>query len=130
MNITTLPSQAYLNECFLYKEDGTLVWKERPLGHFASKKGHSIFLKQTANKVAGSLKENGYYSVTLNVNGKRLSLKLHRIIWSIFNGDVPDGCYIDHRDTNKLNNRIKNLRPALPAQNSQNGLLHAEITMI
>ena len=36
----------------------------------------------------------------------------HRVAWAYFFGYWPE-FYIDHRDTDKANNRIKNLRPAM-----------------
>lgn len=128
MNITPMPPQDYLQECFEYCENGTLLWKKRPLHHFLTKKGQSVFNKQTAGKLVGCVKENNYASVTLNYEGKRLSLKLHRIIWCMFNGPIPDGYYIDHWDTDKKNNKKDNLRPALPLQNSANSLIHTNST--
>lgn len=43
----------------------------------------------------------------------------HRLAWFYMNGQWPDGD-IDHKDTDKLNNRISNLRPANDAQNAAN----------
>lgn len=34
---------------------------------------------------------------------------LHRDIWEFYNGKIPDGCQIHHRDENHLNNDPKNL---------------------
>lgn len=59
---------------------------------------------------------SGYYQV--RVEGK---LKLvHRVIWEMFNGEIPDGMFVDHKDQDKLNNRISNLRLVTKAGNNQN----------
>jgi hypothetical protein len=34
---------------------------------------------------------------------------VHRIVWVSKHGPVPDGYHVDHKDTNKTNNRLKNL---------------------
>jgi hypothetical protein len=35
--------------------------------------------------------------------------KLHRDVWRIAFGPIPDGCHIHHRDSNPANNAIENL---------------------
>lgn len=51
-----------------------------------------------------------YYAMTsCAVNGKRVSLLMHRVI---LNMSVEDKRHCDHRDGNTLNNRRENLRPA------------------
>lgn len=35
--------------------------------------------------------------------------KLHRIVWEHYNGRIPDGYHIHHKDSNTRNNDIKNL---------------------
>lgn len=51
-------------------------------------------------------KKSGYY-LSNNANGKRY--RLHRYIWSKYNGDIPKGYEIHHKDQNKDNNNIENL---------------------
>lgn len=60
-------------------------------------------------------KSTGYY--VFHSKGKRYA---HRIIWEIFNGPMPKGMEIDHKDGNKLNNNISNLRLATSGQNKTN----------
>lgn len=43
----------------------------------------------------------------------------HRLIWLIHNGEWPQGI-IDHRDRDKLNNHISNLRDATYSENNLN----------
>ena len=37
------------------------------------------------------------------------SKRLHRIVWQHFNGPIPKGFHIHHKDTNRSNNQIENL---------------------
>ncbi|MCK3201792.1 HNH endonuclease [Escherichia coli] len=56
---------------------------------------------------AGSIiKGKGYKRVGL----KGRSYKVHRIIWEMHNGPIPEGMEVDHIDHNKINNAIWNLR--------------------
>lgn len=60
-----------------------------------------------AGDIAGTLdKADNYWRIF--IDGKRL--KVHRIIWTIFNGEIPDEKIIDHIDRNGSNNKISNLR--------------------
>lgn len=122
MNIVPLPPKQYLVECFQYTEEGCLIWKRRPTWHFKTQRGHAIFLRGDAGKVAGTWRDD-YLKIILSHNGKRLNLQASRIIWAIHNGDIPDGYLVDHEDTDTTNNRIGNLRLALPTQNAHNGKL-------
>lgn len=51
-------------------------------------------------------REDEYQSVMINGN-KRL---LHRFIWFMWNGEIPEGCQIDHINSIRDDNRIENLR--------------------
>lgn len=46
-----------------------------------------------------------YYAVRFNAK----SCLVHRIIWTMFNGEIPDGFIINHKNNNSLDNRIENL---------------------
>ena len=65
--------------------------------------------------IAGSKTSAGYLEVTIN----RKRIHLHRLAWLLCYGYLPDH-HIDHRDGDKANNAIKNLREASPSENGQN----------
>lgn len=67
-------------------------------------------------KKAGSKDASGY--IKIFVGG--YSLLAHRIIWFIHNGLVPEGFELDHKDGNKSNNKIDNLRLSTRGQNQRN----------
>lgn len=74
-----------------------------------------------ANTSVGSVRyeENGSPSCwTVKHKGGRLSV--HRIIWVLLRGSIPEGMVIDHLDGNPLNNRIDNLKPKTKADNTRN----------
>ena len=51
----------------------------------------------------------GYLQVTLNSCNKRKKIYIHRIVWTVFKGEIPEWLEIDHIDNNKKNNCLKNL---------------------
>lgn len=50
----------------------------------------------------------------------RRSYSAHRIIWSVFKGELILGQQIDHVDGNVRNNSLNNLRQCLPSENTRN----------
>lgn len=92
-----------MNNLFEYK-DGKLLWK--------TSRSNAIVVGQEA----GTKNTKGYRRVYFD--GKTHAV--HRVIWQMFNGEIPDGMQIDHIDGNPLNNKIENLRLATSKQNSLN----------
>lgn len=72
--------------------------------------------KVKACAMAGCAYTNGYYVCQLF--GKRFLI--HRIIYEIFNGEIPIGAVVDHLNGIPTDNRISNLRIVTQAQNSRN----------
>jgi hypothetical protein len=58
---------------------------------------------------------NGYAYVQIG----KTKYKLHRVIWLHYYGKWPDND-VDHRDLNKINNSIRNLRSVTDFENSRN----------
>lgn len=90
------------SEYFRY-ENGKIFWKKQPRGP------NKVLGKETG--VSGS---NGYLHSRLF--GK--SHLVHRIIFSLHHGYLPD--FIDHKDRNKRNNKIENLRKCTTSENIRN----------
>jgi hypothetical protein len=43
----------------------------------------------------------------------------HRVVWFLCTGEQP-ASHLDHKNRNRLDNRLPNLRPATPSQNQAN----------
>jgi AP2 domain/HNH endonuclease len=72
--------------------------------------------KQYIGRKAGCLhKPTGYWFLTL----KDVKIKGHIAAWMYVRGVAPKGD-IDHKDLDKANNRIKNLRPSNKSNNGAN----------
>lgn len=74
--------------------------------------GNLYWLK--SGKLAGWLKNYRYVCVN-NVH-----TQVHRVIWEMHNGPIPEGYFIDHINKDKLDNRLINLRLATKSQNEAN----------
>lgn len=92
-----------VKELFYYHPDGYLLWKERRQG---TKKS---LIAATFDK------SNGY--MRCYADGKHY--RLHRIIWFWHHGKWPS-IDLDHKDRDKTNNKIGNLRICNDSQNGSN----------
>lgn len=55
-------------------------------------------------------KSKGYVKVNLYTEeGKVKNVRVHRVIWEAFNGAIPDGYEINHKNCIRHDNRIENL---------------------
>lgn len=73
-----------------------------------------------AGSPAGGPDSKGYIRIILMVDGKRQSIRAHRLLWIDKVGDIPKGYQVDHIDTDKTNNCVTNLRLAVQAEQSWN----------
>lgn len=72
--------------------------------------------------------ESGYWYCTLyNDNGERVNWRLHRLIWTAVNGEIPEGMQVNHIDEKKDNNCISNLNIMTPKENSNWGTRNERI---
>ena len=56
-----------------------------------------------------SINKYGYYRVSLNINGKRETYPIHRLVAEAFLENTNNLKTVNHIDKNKLNNNIENL---------------------
>lgn len=73
-------------------------------------------------QMAGTIKNGPYYRVQLD---KKL-YAVHRIIWEMFSGAIGVGLQVDHKDLNKTNNKIGNLRTVTRQVNCRNRPLRCD----
>lgn len=97
-------------------EAGTLTWKTRGREGFAHDRLWKTWNTRYAGKIAGFVTRRGYQMVSL-LNKTYL---VHRVLFEMANGPIADGIQIDHKDQNKRNNSLSNLRCATSSENKQN----------
>jgi hypothetical protein len=90
------------NEVFEYR-DGDIYWKVNPNN-------------LNVGALAGTKYSTGYRRA--KVDGKTYAV--HRIIWTMFNGDITNGLHIDHINGVTTDNSIENLRLVTVSQNAMN----------
>lgn len=75
---------------------------------------------EAGSEVGICIHSKGYHVV--RVFGK--TEYVHRIVWKLHGREIPEGMEIDHRDLDKGNNAIENLRLATGSQNMGNTKAH------
>ena len=85
---------------------GLLRWKVR------------IYRIKKPGDIAGGLNNAGY----VEVRYAGVTYQAHRVCWYLYTGKDPGNAQIDHKDGNRANNKIHNLRLCTPQQNAVNKL--------
>ena len=81
-------------------------------GYKVSKDGSVI--GRRGQKVGYSI--NGYQAFSIEAKPHYI----HRVVWEVFNGEIPAGKEIDHIDRDKTNNNLNNLRLVTHSENQLN----------
>lgn len=77
---------------------------------------NGILIWNTTNKLAGSRANDGY--IGIQINNKKY--QAHRLIWVYHYGKIPAGMEIDHKNRDRSDNRIENLRLVTLQENKFN----------
>ena len=64
---------------------------------------------------------NGYYQVALNKNSIAKFYKVHRLVWLVFNGQIPENMQVNHINEIKSDNRLDNLNLMTAKENLNYG---------
>lgn len=100
-------------------ETGILTWRRRPIRpeEVARDKNWNA---RCEGKPAGCITPYGYRMLGITAEfGKEEKLLAHRIAWAHYYGEWPTG-FLDHINRDRLDNSIRNLRPATITENSMN----------
>lgn len=94
-----------------------LVYDTNSPSFLTWKKRSSVGSKIKAGDVAGSLDiQDDYWKL----HALGYSYKVHRVIWYLHHGKIPEKYTIDHIDRNRQNNNISNLRCVPSSINGKN----------
>ncbi len=78
------------------------------------------FISLKTNLPVGSVSGNKGLLLTLQLNGRQVMYRVHRLAVFIHTGEDPVGFVVYHLDGDNCNNRLKNLGVDAPANNSRN----------
>jgi hypothetical protein len=81
----------YIREAFHVRQDGQLVWRERPESHFPCRpEDQARFNRQRAGQPAG-FKINGQHVVRFQFDGRTRRIAASRVAWCLSAGHWPSG---------------------------------------
>lgn len=69
----------------------------------------------------------GYLLVNFRKNGKKTGYSVHTLVYSTFNGPIPDGMQVNHINEVKTDNRLENLNLMTPQENCNWGTRNERI---
>ena len=85
--------------------------------YMISNHGNVLNLK-TGKRLSGAINNKGYYRYDLCVCGKRIAKNAHRLVAEAFLPKIEGKEIINHKDGNKINNRVDNLEWCTCKENS------------
>ena len=109
----SLPPVVYLRQLFRVGGPTGLVWRKRPVSHFAGKSFAAAWNTKFAGKPAGCHKGRGYYTVRIDGSGYHV----HRVVFVIHTGRDPGPLHVDHKNGDASDNRPSNLQLATNSEN-------------
>lgn len=112
-----LPPLAVLQDRYDYDPETGLITYRRDIGK-----------RMKRGAVAGSKNERGYICLHIVEGGKKQRFSAHRTAWALYHEEPPPlDMVVDHKDNEKSNNSITNLRLITGAANTLriNSALHA-----
>lgn len=114
----TKPTQSRLRELFDYDADtGLFTWRRRT----DCGRNNATWNTKHAGKVAGHVcPRDGYRFIKVD----RCRYFSAHLAWIYVHGDIPGDTWIDHKNRERADDRIANLRLATPTQNAFNRTSH------
>lgn len=106
LNFKEYPSSDYLQKLFTYR-DGVLF-------HTGAR------ARTVMGAAVGTRCKRGYYTCTIDY----VLYQVHRLIYIMHNGSIPEGLVVDHINGNPSDNRIENLQAITQHQNCIKQRLH------
>lgn len=96
----------------------------RSIGRLVTRKnGRNWWLKGRVLRLHTN-SQTGYKQVGLWINGKEVKKYVHRLVIEAFRGPIPPNKEVDHKNRNRQDNHLKNLRLASTTQSKWNSSKH------
>lgn len=80
-----------------------------------------IVFNTFTKRIIGALSSNRYYKISCNDSSvnKIRHIQVHRLVYLVYKGDIPNNMLIHHKDENRCNNRVNNLKCVTHSENTK-----------
>ena len=102
----------------LLKEGYFRIDNEGRIWRLAIRSRWKDFIKSSERELK-YVSSKGYIHIWFYKNKKKYCCKAHRIVWIYFNGEIPDGLEINHKNGIKTDNRPENLELVTISENKK-----------
>ena len=92
-------------------------YNDKKTDYYISDKG-DVYSFKTHDHLKPAINTSGRYEVCMFIDGKSITEKVHRMVYSTYVGKIPDGHTINHIDENFHNNYYKNLEVMTHSENT------------
>lgn len=83
---------------------------------------HGVVKDSKLRELKASKGKNGYSTIRF---GRKGDIEyLHRLVYRVFNGEIPEGKYVCHKDGNPQNNSLLNLYAGTQSENMRDAVKH------
>lgn len=96
------------------------IWRVKVRGGNPARGSYAV--RPCARKRAEHPLRDGYLILKVMVDGKRTTALAHRVVWTHFNGPIPDGLTINHKNGAKADNAPSNLETATSSEQRRHAI--------
>jgi hypothetical protein len=95
-----------------------------------------VVTNNDTGRVIGAMGSGGYPKISLtkfkDEDGRWIiaHMQIHRLVWIVFNGLVPEGLQLNHKDCNKNNPRLENLELVTQTENASHAVVNGRYTSL
>lgn len=78
-----------------------------------------LYSKKSKKLLSLCVSTSGYYSYNTRINGKNKLFRIHRLVAQTFIPNLENKPFVNHKDGDKLNNKVENLEWVTPSENTK-----------